>query len=68
MAQYDAPHAEVDRGTLRIRVADVAELTRHYALLGLRIIRQTRDRAVIALPCGVTLILSRLSRRFMDTL
>jgi hypothetical protein len=59
MARYDASHAEVVQGTLRIHVANVAQLARDYSRLGLRIVEQTRDRVVILLPCGVTLVLLR---------
>jgi hypothetical protein len=59
MARYDASHAEVVRGTLRIHVANVARLARDYSRLGLRIVEQTRERVVIVLPCGMTLVLLR---------
>jgi hypothetical protein len=63
MARFDAPQAEVVPGTVRVHVQDVATLARNYARLGLRILKQTRDRAVIALPCGVILVLSRRALR-----
>jgi hypothetical protein len=59
MARYDVPPADAVEGTLQIHVADVAQLARDYARLGLRIIDQSRDRVRIALPCGVTLVLLR---------
>jgi hypothetical protein len=59
MDRYEAARAAVPRGTIHVKVANVAALARHYAGLGLRIVRLTRDRALIELPCGATLILSR---------
>jgi hypothetical protein len=59
MDRHTEAQTEVVRGTIRVRVADVASLARHYARLGLRIIRETRDRALVELPCGATLVLSR---------
>jgi hypothetical protein len=47
------------REVLRVRVADVTRLTQTYAELGLRVIRQTRAKAIVVLPCGIHLILSR---------
>jgi hypothetical protein len=63
MSRHDAPQIEVVPGALQVQVGNVAALVRSYARLGLRIIRQSPDRAMIALPCGVILVLSRVSLR-----
>jgi hypothetical protein len=59
MDRHDASHAEVVKGNLTIHVIDVDRLTRDYARLGLRVVERSRDRALIELPCGVTLVLAR---------
>jgi hypothetical protein len=58
----DTPHTEVVQGMLQIHVSDVAALTRGYARLGLRVVTHTPDRALVELPCGVTLVLVRGGR------
>ena len=47
--------------SLRCEVGDVAEVAGTYARLGLRILRRTEKRAVVELPCGIHLVLSRSS-------
>jgi hypothetical protein len=59
MARYDVTHADAIRDELQLEVTDIAGLTRDYARLGLRVVQETSQRAVIELPCGVTLVLSR---------
>jgi hypothetical protein len=59
MNRNDASNPEGARWTLRVDVADVQVLAQRYARLGLRILRQSRDRALVVLPCGVTLVLAR---------
>jgi hypothetical protein len=59
MARFDGQQAEAVPGMVRVRVADVATLARRYERLGLRVLAQTRDQAVIELPSGVSLVLTR---------
>jgi hypothetical protein len=63
MDRHDAPHAEVVEGTLLIHVTDLDRLARHYTGLGLCVVAQGRDRALITLPSGVNLVLARRRRR-----
>ena len=61
MAHDRSTAGETARGTVRVVVTDVAPLVRAYTLLGLRILRHTRRQALVALPCGVVLMLCRRS-------
>jgi hypothetical protein len=63
MNRHEAPQAEVVRGTLEIQVSNVARLTREYARLGVRVLERSRDRARIALPSGVIIVLARRRSR-----
>lgn len=63
MDRYDAPHAEVVRGTLEIQVNDVDRLAREYERLGLRVLPRSRDRALVTLPSGVRIVLARRRAR-----
>lgn len=51
---------EARRGTLQVRVTDVLRVAERYARLGLPVLVQSRKRALVDLPCGVTLVLSRI--------
>ena len=59
MARYDVTHADGIQDELLLEVTDVAGLARDYARLGLRIVQEGPERAVVELPCGITLVLSR---------
>jgi hypothetical protein len=45
------------REGLRIRVTNVSRQTREYARLGLRVLGESSERAVLILPCGLLLTL-----------
>jgi hypothetical protein len=53
------PVETTEAGTLVLPVTDVDGRILEYARLGLRIVRHDSKRAVVELPCGVLLVLSR---------
>jgi hypothetical protein len=50
------PHLDEDE-TLKVKVGDVAAATESYTRLGLRVLRQTPNRAVLELPSGLHVVL-----------